>query len=159
VESQNGWSVITNAKGTKWWNAGEAKLQLRPGAAGFLLCHLATWFDQRMERLGADQDDFGWSLRRIAGTDIWSNHSSATAVDLNASKHPQGERGTFSTDQVLRIEKRLEEAYEHKIVWGGNYHTLPDEMHWEIQGTFDEVKILVAKLRDTPIGKQVIEAN
>lgn len=157
--SENGWSVITDAKGTKWWKISHTQLQLRPGPAGFLLCHFATWFDAKIEQLSTDGDDFGWSLRRIGGTDIWSNHASATAEDLNASEHPQGQIGTFSDGQVTRMRNKVESTYESKIKWGGDFHEVPDEMHWEIQGTFDEVKILVAKLRDTPIGKQVIEAN
>lgn len=159
--SQNGWKVIEDGRGTKYWNAGDARLQLRPGAAGWLLCHLATWFDQRLERLGDNRDDFGWSLRKIAGSLEWSNHASATAVDLNASAHRYGKRGTFTDHEAEEIHNQLAVRYRSLIRWGGDYHTTVDEMHWEITDNvdFDQVKILVAELRDSPIGKLVRQAN
>ena len=72
-----------------------------------------------------------------------SNHSSATAIDLNATKHPLGSAGTFTTVQVALIQALCK---KYGIRWGGDYKGRKDEMHFEI--SLDEAKTaaLIEKL-------------
>jgi hypothetical protein len=159
--SQNGWSVI-GANSTKWWKLIDSpvKMQLRRGSAGYVLTHFVDWFDRNIEKLQETQgDDFGWALRHIAGSDQWSNHSSGTAVDLNASLHPQGKRGTFEEHQYDVINRRLEQMYEAKIKWGANFTTTPDEMHFEICVDEKSIIALADKLEKTPRGFRLTAAN
>lgn len=65
------------------------------------------------------------------GTSTWSNHASATAVDLNWIRHPYGPSGTFSAAQVRQIRAILA-ACEGTVRWGGDYTRNKDEMHFEI---------------------------
>jgi hypothetical protein len=76
-------------------------------------------------------DDWGYALRRISGSNSWSNHASGTALDLNALKHPQGRRGTFTPRQERLIRRWL---FDHDscVRWGGDYRTRADEMHFEV---------------------------
>lgn len=74
----------------------------------------------------------GYNCRDIAGTNTWSNHAWGLAIDLNASQHPQGQRGTFTNSQVSRIRAILSE-HPH-IRWGGDYDSTVDEMHFEYMG-------------------------
>lgn len=158
--SQNGWTVL-EASSTKWWNVPgtDRRLQLRRGGAGFALVHFATWFNREIEPLSPTFDDWGWSPRRIAGSDEWSNHASGTAADCNADAHPQGQVGTFTTTQAARIQHRLETRFQNLIRWGGTYRSVKDEMHFEIVGTPTQIAELYAVLLDTPIGQQITAIN
>lgn len=161
--SQNGWPVIFDDADLRSWNiptsAGTMFLQLRPGPPGFLLCHYALWHADNVEPTFGKGDDFGWALRRIAGSTEWSNHASGTAVDLNSSMHPSGQRNTYTQRKSDRIRNRLEERYLNLIKWGGNFRTTPDEMHFELSGGRQEIRELVADLVPTKIGQRIIAAN
>lgn len=159
--SQNGWTVL-QASSTKWWNLIDSpvRYQLRRGSAGFVLVHFIDWFDRNVERLQPTQgDDFGWSYRQIEGSDEWSNHASGTAGDLNASLHPQGRRGTFSNQENKKVHDRLSEMYEDMIRWGADYHTLVDEMHFEINEGSVAILKLSKKLEATPRGLRLLSIN
>ena len=60
---------------------------------------------------------------------ILSNHSSGTAIDLNAIKHPLGKANTFNQDQRNIINLLIT---KYGLNWGGNYKKRKDEMHFEI---------------------------
>jgi dimethylhistidine N-methyltransferase len=58
-----------------------------------------------------------------------SNHSSGTAIDLNATKHPLGKAGTFAAEKVPMIQAL---AKKYGLTWGGDYRNRKDEMHFEV---------------------------
>lgn len=75
---------------------------------------------------------FAW--RKIAGTDRLSNHSFATAIDLNVKKSaywrwsPPATLATFSRkDWPVEIVEAFE---KHGFIWGGKWHHY-DTMHFE----------------------------
>ena len=92
-------------------------------------------FHTSVETLNSDHpmDDWGWAHRYISGTETWSYHAYGIAVDLNATEHPYGKRGTFTSQQVQNLRRVLA---DHKglIVWGGDWST-PDEMHFETRAS------------------------
>lgn len=156
--SQNGWSVISQSY-TKTWTIGGRQVPLRRGPAGFVLAHWIWYFNYNIEFLLPTYDDWGWALRRISGSDEWSNHASGTAVDLNADAHPQGRRDTFTPHFTEMIRTRLAGRYENLIKWGGDFHTSVDEMHYEITGTYSVVNALADKLENTNIGIELRKAQ
>ena len=82
-------------------------------------------------------DDWGYAFRMTRGSDkVLSNHSSGTAVDLNATKHPLGKSNTFTKEQVNTIQLLL---VKYGLAWGGNYKKRKDEMHFEIAMTKAQV--------------------
>lgn len=98
-------------------------------AVAYNFTSLAKAFNSQVEpvaRIG------GYNCRNIAGTNTWSNHAWGLAIDINPSKHPQGQRGTFSNSQVRAIRAILSE-HPH-IRWGGDYDSTVDEMHFEYMG-------------------------
>jgi len=138
--SQNGWQVLGGSfdgpfpRLRNWRIPGATRqLPLRDGSAGFLLVHMATWFDRNIEKIDPGFDDWGWSPRRIGNTDVWSNHASGTAEDLNADRHPQGRSASlsFSTLEITNIHRRLG-MYKDCVRWGGDFRSIPDPMHFEI---------------------------
>jgi hypothetical protein len=164
--SQNGWPLVKAAEQDKlrqWTIPGQTRnivVPMLPGPPGFVLVHWAVTFDREIEDLEATRgDDFGHSYRPIAGSSEWSNHASATAVDLNAGKHPQGRQRTFSADQLDVIGDRLAGKYRSVIRGGYTFRTTVDDMHWELSTGRILVRELAEDLFDTPRGETIREAN
>jgi hypothetical protein len=163
--SDNGFEVMTKEVYSGWprlrkFNIPGAAttIPLRDGACGFLLCHCALWYHEEIEPITGAGDDFGWAPREIAGSNVWSNHASGTAMDLNASKHPQGQH-TISDKNAAKIIKRCTDFYKDTIRWGGTYHSLIDQMHYEINKELGLVEDMAISLFDSPRGSRVLKAN
>lgn len=169
--SQNKWACITSdtSRLLRSWEVGPVALPLRVGPAGFLLAHCAWWFHEEIEELWPehmpDFDDHGWGQRFIGGTNVPSNHWSATAMDLNARLHPQGQKpeSTFDTKQCKWIRSRMENRYDNVLKWGGDFRSTPDSMHFELQDKNDFpaslVRTVALECVATPVGRRLIEAQ
>lgn len=162
VTSQNGWAGLRSTSKLlfTWTVPGDGTtLRLRQGYAGFLLIDLATRFDRRVENLKEPVlDDWGYAFRPIVGFGTLSNHSSGTAIDLNATDHPLGREGTFSDEDEARIQRILKK-YDGCIRWGGNYHNRKDEMHFEIDKPREFVVPVAKELAATKRGQEILAAN
>lgn len=172
--SQNGWPVLESDELRRWSipnrkgralrqrNGAAVVLPIARGAAGFVLVHFATWYNDRVERLDvqAVPDDWGWAPRPIRGSSTVSNHASGTAMDLNATLHPLGvpTLATFTPAQARRIRRRLK-FYAGCIRWGGDYRNRPDAMHYELDRDRRAVRALAAVLRRTRRGRRVVALN
>lgn len=151
--SQNGWpliydsSVLDRSKvpGTN------RQLELRAGDVRVVLDYLCSQFDQRVEGLDeAQRDDWGHAKPvPIPGSSSYSNHGSGTAVDLNATRHNWGARGTFTPAQRSEIEEILVEL-DGVVRWGGHYTGKADEMHFEINANAAAVKAVADRLSGNP---------
>ena len=132
--SQNGWPAspspsdvdivtvpIPLQKGTK-------NIQVARKAADAMQ-EIITWWDANVEPV-TELGSYNYrEIRGYEGTGTLSNHSSGTAVDINASKHPLGAEGTVSAAmQALIIAK----AASLGLRWGGEYRGRKDEMHFEV---------------------------
>ena len=95
-------------------------------------------FHELVEPIDQGQlDDWGYAFRMTRGSDkVLSNHSSGTAVDLNALKHPLGKSNTFNKEQCNIITLLIT---KYGLAWGGHYKKRKDEMHFEIALTKDLV--------------------
>lgn len=162
--SQNGWPALapTSKLLYTWIVPGaDTSLRLRNGSAGFLLVHLATVFDRRVEQLHEPLlDDWGYAYRPIRGysTEL-SNHSSGTAEDLNSTDHPLGKTKTFSDKEVIIIHNLLTKRYKGCIRWGGDYRNRKDEMHFEIDRDLKTCERVARSLMNTRRGKLILAAN
>lgn len=108
----------------------------KPVAA--LLVNFCKEFHELVEPIDKGQlDDWGFAFRMTRGSErILSNHSSGTAVDLNALKHPLGKSNTFTKEQRNTI---LLLITKYGLAWGGNYKKRIDSMHFEIALTANQV--------------------
>jgi len=146
--SSNGWPASNDRNeidiksyqvpGTK------VKLACAEGAAP-LLIGFAAEFHKLIEPIDEGAlDDWGYCFRMVRGTtDKLSNHSSGTAIDLNAPKHALGKVGTFPAEKVPMI-RALSTKYGLK--WGGDYVNRKDEMHWEVNLNPAKAAALIVKL-------------
>lgn len=144
--SQNGYTVISR-EDCKFHDdiVDGLSLPLRPDDCGYVLARFAKQFNRFVEPLGRTET-FGHSERKISGSDDWSNHASGTALDLNASQHPYGKEYTFTAVELLELRNLLG-RFDGVVKWGGDYRVTKDEMHFEIDRPYDDVKTLAAVLR------------
>lgn len=77
-----------------------------------------------VDALGAS--DFGgcFNIRNIAGSNNWSNHSWACAIDLSPGKNGFNMKSTFPAMVVDAFKKQ-------GALWGGDYKGRKDPMHFE----------------------------
>lgn len=142
--SQNGWTVNPSSR-TDLMATGVHFGDVRSGDVFTVLQYVAVRFATTVERLIAGQCG-AYNPRKIEGTNTWSNHASATAIDCNWGRHPRGKRNTFARSQVAAIRQIL--AYCDGVVrWGGDFTTTVDEMHFEINGKAAAVKALADKIK------------
>jgi peptidoglycan hydrolase-like protein with peptidoglycan-binding domain len=149
--SQNGWSAGTPSKigglDTSYVPGTKVRLPqgVRRGDVATVLHYVAAQFHQHVEPLHAGWC-WGYNYRPIEGSTALSNHSSGTAIDLNAPRHPMGRRNTFTSAQVTQI-RRILAFCDGVIRWGGDYRTRPDDMHFEIVKNAAAVAKLAAKIK------------
>jgi len=113
-----------------------------------LLVGFAAEFHELIEPIDEGTlDDWGYAYRQVRGsTDNLSNHSSGTAIDLNATQHPLGKAGTFPAEKVPMIRAL---AKKYGLLWGGDYRNRKDEMHFEVTLTPAKAAALIKKLENT----------
>lgn len=148
MESQNGYPVLDSLEDCKYYTIvveRNVKVPLSSQDAGWVLANLLRRFDRKVEPLNRS-DTHGYNKRQIAGSEEYSNHASGTAVDANATKHPQGKTGTFTPEQVAEIRDLLAD-FDGTVKWGGDFRVLKDEMHFEIVGTPAEVNLVARRLK------------
>lgn len=95
-----------------------------------LLIGFAAEFHQLVEPITIDPtDDWGYNCRRVRGAANVSFHAAGLAIDLNATRHPLGRRGTFNPRQRATIRALCR---KYGLRWGGDYQRRADEMHVEV---------------------------
>lgn len=138
--SYNGWTASRNPADfgglTKLVVAGEEFAPgVRSGDVATVFQYFWTQFNKRVEPLVKEDwhqaDDWGFNYRpNVNNPTQLSCHASATATDGNATRHPNGKRGTFTAPQVREIRQICAEL-KNVVRWGGDFPTA-DEMHVEI---------------------------
>ena len=146
--SYNGWPASKDqaAIGVKLYPVKGTNLKIRCAKnAGELLAAFAAEFHALIEPIDEGTlDDWAYCYRMVRGTtDKLSNHSSGTAIDLNATKHPLGKAGTFPAAKVPMIQAL---AKKYGLKWGGDYQNRKDEMHFEVALNLEQAKKLIIKL-------------
>ena len=151
IKSANGWtaSKVRAEIGIESFAVPGTKLKLACAkSVAPLLVGFAAEFHKLIEPIDEGTlDDWGYAYRDVRGsTTTLSNHSSGTAIDLNATRHPLGKVGTFPNEKVPMIRAL---AKKYGLIWGGDYKNRKDEMHFEIALTPAKVAALVEKLGKT----------
>ena len=114
-------------------------------SVGPLLAAFAAEFHELIEPIDEGTfDDWGYCYRMVRGDATkLSNHSSGTAIDLNATHHALGKVGTFPPEKVPMIRAL---AKKYGLKWGGDYKNRKDEMHFEVEVSAAKAKALIASL-------------
>jgi len=148
--SQNGWPADP-PRSARTIPGTNVRVTVADGPAGDVLLHVLGQVHQRVENIdlrssAGEADDWGYAHRDVRGASELSNHASATAVDMNATRHVLGARDTFTAAQTTEIHRILGEV-DNVVRWGGDYHGRADEMHFEINGTQEDVARIAERLR------------
>jgi len=98
-------------------------------------------------------DDWGYNYRENRNAKNLSTHASGTGGDYNATRHPNGKRGTFTKQQVAEIRKILAEV-DNVVAWGGDFTGTADEMHFEISKGPGPVKAVADRIKRGAITKK-----
>jgi hypothetical protein len=114
-------------------------------SVGPLLAAFAAEFHELIEPIDEGTfDDWAYAYRMVRGNPTkLSCHSSGTAIDLNATKHPLGKVGTFPLEKVPMIQAL---ARKYGLKWGGDFKSRKDDMHFEVAVTPGKAKELITKL-------------
>ena len=114
-------------------------------SVGPLLAAFAAEFHELIEPIDEGTfDDWGYAYRMVRGDQTkLSCHSSGTAIDLNATKHPLGKRGTFPPEKVPML-RALAKKYGLKC--GMDFRSRADDMHFEVEVSAKKAKELITKL-------------
>lgn len=171
ARSQNGWPVLRTAPPRVELVPG-VSVPVLPGDVAWLLSRVARFIHEHVEPLDTPvyeggrrlpTDDWGWAFRPIRGQETgYSNHASATAIDLNATQHPRGRERTWTPAEVAEIDRHLAE-YHGVVRWGEHYSTTVDGMHFEIIGTPEQVRRVRTELQardedDMPTAAEIAQA-
>ena len=148
VTSYNGWPASKDQAeiGVKPFPIKGTAIKIRCAKdAGPLLAAFAAEFHALIEPIDEGKlDDWAYAFRMVRGTtDKLSCHSSGTAIDLNATKHPLGKAGTFELAKVPMIQAL---AKKYGLTWGGDYRGRKDEMHFEVAISQEKAIALAKKL-------------
>jgi hypothetical protein len=148
MKSQNGWPASKDPAelGIKSYPVPGSTIKLRCAeSVAPLLVGFAEEFHKLIEPIDHGAlDDWAYAFRMVRGSqDSLSNHSSGTAIDLNASSHPLGAVGTFEPGKVPMIRAL---AKKYGLRWGGDYQNRKDEMHFEVILNPEQVEKLITKL-------------
>ena len=117
---------------------------VKAGDVSTLLGYVIDQFHRRVEALVSGWC-WGYTYKQIAGSTVYSNHASGTAVDINAPDHPYGVSGTFTPAEVAAIHAILGEV-SPAVRWGGDYTGNKDDMHFEINANAATVADVAARL-------------
>jgi hypothetical protein len=142
--SQNGWPAITDGYDARLITSPWVTGRVLAGDVATVLDHVAARFDAEVEPVDV-ASSWGWAYRPVRGGEDLSNHASGTSIDLNATAHPLGVRGTFTDEQVVALRAILDEVAP-AVAWGGDFDRA-DEMHFEIVGGPEVVAEVAARLR------------
>lgn len=96
---------------------------------------------------GKTPDDWSFNSRPIRGTNRPSNHSWGLAIDIDATKYPQGQRRNQPPRWVIDLFRAY--GFEYGGDWSNS-----DPMHFEFAGSVSEARWLVAALAASHVVKQ-----
>lgn len=157
--SANGWPVLLDAPPKVRIPGTKIDLRVRPGDVATVLVEVARRFHEEIESLTLPvsekpgYDDWSWAVRPVRGqTTGYSNHAAGCAIDLNATRHPRGVKGTFSRAETARMRRILASTFDaptggNVVRWGEDYRTTVDGMHFEVDASSAAVARVAARIR------------
>lgn len=138
AKSLNGWNVIyPGGPGlvTKTIPGTDIRLSVNAMAAGLLL-YVASRVHSEVCSLSANnlkfQDDGCYAFRPARNSSSYSNHASASAIDLNYALWPQNDAHRSMNAKETKACRKIADELSEVIFWGGNWTREVDEMHWEV---------------------------
>ncbi len=155
AQSYNGWPASSSASAigvnTRWEPIPGVRFPggVKAGDVQTIFDYLVRQLNARVEKAAEYRagDDWGWNYRvNVNNPSTLSCHASATAIDYNATQHPNRVKYTWSAAQVRTIHTIINSELDGVIKWLEGY----DEMHFEIRGSAATVHAVAEKIRRRP---------
>lgn len=137
AKSYNGWSASPSLATVVIEPVPGVRLRVRKNKnVKSIFTYIAQQFNARVDDITRPHkaDDWGFNYRPNKNNpSSLSNHSSGTAIDLDATEHPNGVKTskTFTAREIATVHQILDEL-DGTVEWGGDYNKTPDAMHFEI---------------------------
>lgn len=149
---QNGYPAIPTGTDPRLVAIPRIAGRVRRGGPDIIFDHLVNFFDTNIEDIDKSKDEWGYAYRPVRGQATgYSNHAGGYAIDVNAMQHPRGVRGTFTREQIRKMDAFLKNDLEGVVRWGEKYTVgKVDGMHFEIIGSPAAVARVAAKLSKAP---------
>ncbi len=121
---------------------------VKGGDVHTIFTYLVKQLDARVEPIEEYRagDEWGYYYKTSANSNSLSCHASGTAIDYNATQHPNGRRGTWTSSQ-LRTIRAIQAECSGVVFWLGDASRVPDEMHFEIRASYGAVAAAARKIR------------
>lgn len=119
---------------------------IRGGDVQVIFTYLVQQLHERVEpiELYPPGDEWGYAYRdNVNNPGQLSCHASGTAIDYNATRHPNQILYTWTREQSLEIHQIIDDELDGIVKWLEGW----DEMHFEIRGTAEQVKAVADKIR------------
>ena len=151
--SYNGWPASRSASligiNTNWSPLPGVKFPggIKSGDVETIFTYLVQQLDKRVEKAAEYRpgDDWGWAYRaNVNNPSTLSCHASGTAIDYNATQHPNRVANTWTREQAREIRQIVDVELAGVIKWLEGW----DEMHFEIRGDRIAVAKVAKKIRD-----------
>lgn len=158
--SYNGWSASPSpsAIGIRTYTVGSSQRVALRSSVAPILVWLANYYDRNIENIdGSRLDDWGYSYRLTRGGGSMSNHSSGTAIDLNALHYPRSTNNMTSAKQeeCRQLVRKINNAAGKTLVkWGGEWSgEYRDQMHFELapNTSYTDVQRAMRNLTQKPV--------
>lgn len=150
--SYNGWAASSNPSAIGV-NAGWEPIKghkfpggIKSGDVETVFTYLVRQLDLRVEPIEdyPAGDEWGYNYRPNRNNPSQlSCHASATAIDYNATQHPNKVLYTWTREQTREIHQIINDELDGVIKWLEGW----DEMHFEIRGTSAQVAAVAKKIR------------
>jgi hypothetical protein len=159
--SQNGWPVYDDTEnftrvkveGVGFWAANDD--------VALVLADFTQRYHDTIEKItlpvseDPGYDDWSYAVRPVRGqTEGYSNHASASAWDLNSTRHPRGVKNTYSASQRAKLKKLVErDEYQvggESVLRDGEFYgpgATIDGMHIEINASAKSVAKAADQIR------------
>lgn len=149
--SYNGWLAVKDGAGIdRAFSAAGASFP--GGVKAGAVATIFRWLIERLNEIEPVVPGWCWGYEYRANVNnpsTLSCHSSGTAIDYNAPKHPNGARGTWTVNQVVAIRAILAQL-GGVVRWGYDFTGTKDEMHFEIVGSESQCATVAARLGGVP---------
>lgn len=119
---------------------------IKSGDVEVVFTYLVRQLDSRVEPIEEYPagDEWGYNYRaNVNNPSQLSCHASGTAIDYNATQHPNRVDYTWTQAQSREIHKIIDDELDGVIKWLEGY----DEMHFEIRGSAAQVAAVAKKIR------------
>lgn len=160
LRSYNGWTASRTLKTRVIEPVKGVRIRVRDNDnVAAVFSYLIRQYHKRVDSVTGPHpaDDWGFAFRdNVNNPGSLSCHASGTAVDIDATEHPNdvATAKTFTKVQIAEVHEILREL-AGTIRWGGDYRYTVDAMHFEVIVGPGELRNIGRRIRKLKPGQKL----